>query len=188
MSSADPRVPPATHGICFDLLTAPALRDPQAGLVDLLRACVDGGASLGFFAPMAEDAAIGYWRSLGPAVTEGSRLVLLATEETTGRVVGSGQLAFDWRPTGRHRAEVCKLMVLPSHRRRGIAARLMSELERLALAHGSRLLYLDTSEGPGGACEFYEALGWTYAGGIPGWASDPDGGDARKNAIYFKRL
>ena len=188
MSSADSRVPPAAYGIRFERLTASVLRRVQDDLVHLLRVCVDGGASLGFLAPLSEDDAIGYWRSLGPAVAEGSRLVLLATEETTGRVVGSGQLAFDWRPTGRHRAEVCKLMVLPSLRRRGIAARLMSELESLAQARGSQLLYLDTSEGPGGACEFYEALGWVYAGGIPGWAPDPDGGEAKKNAIYFKRL
>ena len=78
-------------------------------------------------------------------------------------------------------------MVLPSHRRRGIAARIIRELERLACDRSIRLLFLDTSEGPGGACDFYETLGYTYAGGIPDWALDPDGRPA-KNAIYFKML
>ena len=63
----------------------------------------------------------------------------------------------------------------------------MSEVESRARASGVRLLYLDTSEGPGGAREFYENLGYTYAGGIPGYALDPDGSPA-KNAIYFKEL
>jgi acetyltransferase len=78
-------------------------------------------------------------------------------------------------------------MVLPTHRRRGIAARLMGELERLARERSIRLLFLDTSEGPGGARSFYETLGYTYAGGIPDYALDPDGRPA-KNAIFFKTL
>ena len=78
-------------------------------------------------------------------------------------------------------------MVHPSHRRRGIAARLMSELERHARARSIRLLYLDTAEGPSGARDFYETIGYTYAGGIPDYALDPDGRPA-KNAIYFKLL
>ena len=50
-----------------------------------------------------------------------------------------------------------------------------------------RLLFLDTSEGPGGARDFYESLGYTYAGGIPDYALDPDGRPA-KNAIFYKRI
>lgn len=49
------------------------------------------------------------------------------------------------------------------------------------------LLFLDTSEGPGGARAFYESLCYTYVGGIPGYATDPDGTFA-KNAIYYKTL
>ena len=94
---------------------------------------------------------------------------------------------FESKSNGRHRAEVCKVMVLPSHRRRGIAARIMRELERTARERSIRLLFLDTSEGPGGARDFYEILGYTYAGGIPDYALDPDGRPA-KNAIYYKLL
>ena len=42
-------------------------------------------------------------------------------------------------------------MVLPSHRRRGIAAELMRALEQCARERSIRLLFLDTAEGAGGA-------------------------------------
>jgi len=173
--------------IVIECLSASAFAAAQDELVKLLQACVHGGASLGFLAPLLDSEAIDYWRALGPQLQSGRRTVLVAREGIEGRIVGSGQLAFESKSNGRHRAEVCKVIVLPSHRRRGIAARIMSELERLARERSIRLLFLDTSEGPGGACEFYETLGYTYAGGIPDWALDPDGRPA-KNAIYFKVL
>ena len=42
-------------------------------------------------------------------------------------------------------------------------------------------------QGTGGAGHFYESLGYTYAGGIPDYALDPDG-RPMKNAIYYKIL
>jgi acetyltransferase len=174
-------------GIVLERLSASALQERLDDLVNLLRSCVHGGASLGFLAPLPEAEAIDYWTALRPQIASGSRTVLVAQEGADGRIVGSGQLAFESRPNGRHRAEVCKVMVLPSHRRRRIAARLMSDLERHARDRSIRLLFLDTSEGAGGARDFYETLGYTYAGGIPDYALDPDGRPA-KNAIYFKML
>ena len=173
--------------IHLERLSASAFAAAEDELMKLLQACVHGGASLGFLAPLSDSEAIDYWRTLEPQIQSGARTVLVAREGIEGRIVGSGQLAFESKSNGRHRAEVCKVIVLPSHRRRGIAARIMSELERLARERSIRLLFLDTSEGPGGACEFYETLGYTYAGGIPDWALDPDGRSA-KNAIYFKVL
>lgn len=78
-------------------------------------------------------------------------------------------------------------MVLPSYRRRGIAAELMRQIEAIAIRRSVRLLFLDTSEGYGGARQFYEVLGYSYVGGIPGYALEPDGTPA-KNAIYYKTL
>lgn len=180
-------VPPSNGATRIDSLTPTGLRAALGDLVELLQACVHGGASLGFLAPLPEEEAAAYWRSLEPQVGSGARFLLVARETTGGRVVGSGQLAFESRPNGRHRAEVCKVMVLPSQRRRGLAALLVHELEQHARERSIRLLFLDTSEGPGGAQAFYESLGYTYAGGIPGYALDPDGRPA-KNAIYFKAL
>jgi ribosomal protein S18 acetylase RimI-like enzyme len=173
--------------ILLEPLDAGGLTASLDDLVQLLRSCVHGGASIGFLAPLPDGEAIEYWSALGPQIQSGARAVLVAREGGGGRIVGSGQLAFESRRNGRHRAEVCKVMVLPTHRRRGIAARLMGELERLARERSIRLLFLDTSEGPGGARSFYETLGYTYAGGIPDYALDPDGRPA-KNAIFFKTL
>src|SRR5262249_15771424 len=86
----------------------------------------------GFLAPLLDSVAIEYWRSIALHIESGSRTVLVAREGDA--IVGSGQLAFESKLNGRHRAEVCKVMVLPSHRRRGIAAQVMRELERVARA------------------------------------------------------
>lgn len=177
----------AAPGIHLEVLSAPGLAAAQGELAGLLRACVHGGASIGFLAPLPEAEALAYWGTLGPSIASGGRALLVAREGPGGAIVGSGQLAFEARPNGRHRAEVCKVMVLPSRRRRGIAAGLMGELERRARARAVRLLVLDTSEGAGGARRFYESLGYEYAGGIPGYALDPDGRPAQ-NAIFFKAL
>ena len=155
-------------------------------LVNLLRECVHGGASLGYLSPLPERDATEYWNTIAKQVESGSRALLIAREGTA--IVGSAQLAFEVsKPNGRHRAEVCKVMVLPSHRGNGIATQLMKQLERIARDRRLRLLFLDTSEGSGGAGRFYELLGYTYAGGIPEYALDPDGHPA-KNAIYHKLL
>jgi acetyltransferase len=169
----------------LESLSASTFAGARDDLIDLLRACVDGGASVGFLAPLPVSDANEYWASLTSQLQAGSRALVVARDRTAGTIVASGQLAFETKPNGRHRAEVNKVMVLPSYRRRGIAAQIMRELERIATARGTQLLFLDTSEGAGGAQAFYETLGYTYAGGIPNYALDPDGRPA-KNAIYYK--
>lgn len=166
-------------------LTAAEFDAAAEDLITVLRACVDAGASIGYLAPMPHDEAAAYWESIRPAIAAGTRLVLVAREGS--RIVGTGQLAFETRPNGRHRAEVCKVLVLPSHRGRGIGSEIMRALERHARERRLRLLHLDTSEGRSGATRLYESLGYTYAGGIPEWALDPDRAPA-KNAIYYKLL
>jgi GNAT superfamily N-acetyltransferase len=180
-------MPAAPSQTRFEWLSAQTLADVRDDLVVLLQSCVHSGASLGFLAPLSEDEAGEYWHAVAPQVASGSRAVLVARDDADGRVVGSGQLAFESKPNGRHRAEVNKIMVLPSHRRRGIAARVMHELERLARERSVWLLFLDTSEGFSGARALYESLGYIYAGGIPDYALDPDG-RPEKNAIYYKKL
>lgn len=173
--------------IRIEALGAQTYAAAQPELAHVLRECVHGGASLGFLAPMELREALDFWHSLTPSVEAGSRLVLAARDPSTEAIVGTGQLVFEWKPNGRHRAEISKVLVLPTYRRRGIAARIMGELERHARGRGLRMLFLDTSEGAGGAQAFYESLGYQYAGGIPDWAMDPDG-TLRKNAIYYRML
>lgn len=171
----------------IETLPASSMHEVRDELVHLLRTCVHGGASLGFLAPLPEAEALDFWISLVPQMESGNRRVLVARDGPAGPIVGCAQLLFETKPNGRHRAEVCKVMVLPSHRRKGIAAALMNDLERHARNRAIRLLVLDTSEGLGGAKALYESLGYTYVGGIPGYALDPDG-RPEKNAIYYKQL
>jgi ribosomal protein S18 acetylase RimI-like enzyme len=57
-------------------------------------------------------------------------------------------------------AEVKRVYVAPSHRRRGLGARLMGELERLAVPHGIRELRLDTRDDVVDARRLYERIGF----------------------------
>src|SRR5215831_4322525 len=152
-------------GIHIESLSAPEIEAARAELVQLLRESVDGGASIGFLSPIPEADAIRFWRGIEAQVETGSRVLFVARDGPRGQIVGTGQLAFAAFPNGRHRAEVCKVMVLPSHRRGGIATTLMNALERRALERDVWLLHLDTTEGRSGACELYEALGYTRVGG-----------------------
>jgi ribosomal protein S18 acetylase RimI-like enzyme len=63
----------------------------------------------------------------------------------------------------------------------------MAEIETAARARGVRLLFLDTSDSHAGARELYDALGYAYVGGIPGYALNP-AGVPEQNAIYYKAL
>ena len=154
-------------------------------LLALLTACVDGGASIGFLAPLSLAEADAYWRKIFSDLPGGMRVLLVAREG--GSIIGSAQLMCEARANGRHRAEVQKVMVRPSHRRRGIAARLMDTIEAMARGRGVTLLFLDTSDSHAGAREFYETLSYTYVGGIPGYALDPRG-VPEQNAIFYKTL
>lgn len=155
-------------------------------LCHLLRACVEGGASIGFVLPIGDEELSGYWAKVGTELS-GSGKVMIVARGDSGRIVGAVQLACETRANGRHRGEVQKLMVVPCMRRKGIAARLMTAVEETARERGLSLLYLDTSQGPGGAVAFYSRQGYTYVGGIPGYALGPDGTPA-PNAIFYKTL
>ncbi|MEP7003284.1 MAG: GNAT family N-acetyltransferase [Chloroflexota bacterium] len=176
-----------TGEVTIELLgpgVAPADLD---GLVAIFKECVDGGASMGYLAPLSAADSTEYWRSIVADLSDGYRVLIVARDAPGGAIVGSAQLVAASRPNGRYRAEVQKVMVRPTHRRRGLGTQLMGRLEMIARERGVTLLHLDTSEGPGGARELYERLGYLYAGGIPGWARDPDGTPA-KNAIFYKFL
>lgn len=153
------------------------------GLCDLLADSVHGGASVGFLAPLARSTAERYWSGVFAALGEG--LVLWIAQDGAS-VVGSVQLDPCPRDNGRHRAEVQKLFVRTSHRGRGVASRLLGELERFARASGRTLLVLDTQAGSH-AEGVYRHLGWQRAGEIPGYAAAPDG-VLHPTAYYFKAL
>ncbi len=148
---------------------------PTAGVLDglcaLLAGTVEGGASVGFLAPVQRATAEKYWKGVFDSLGSGR---MLWVAEEGGSVVGSVQLELCRKENGLHRAEVQKLFVLASHRGRGIARRLMESLETFARAQGRSLLVLDTLAGSD-AESVYVKMGWQRAGQIPGYAADPWG-------------
>jgi GNAT superfamily N-acetyltransferase len=101
-------------------------------------------------------------------------------------VIGCTLLARSTNPNSPHRAEIGKVIVRRSARRRGIGAALMDAAERQARVDGRWLLVLDTVTGEPPAA-FYEALGWQAAGVIPNFALTPDGRLA-STTYYWKDL
>lgn len=156
----------------------------RPGLVELLMDAVRHGASVGFLADMHVSEANALFDRYLPGLHDGSRLLWVA--EADSRVLGSVQLALCQDRNGLNRAEVQKLLVLSSARRRGIARQLMQRMEGEAQELQRGLLYLDT-EADCPAEKFYQAMGYTCIGGMPDYACGPDG-VYRANAIYYKTL
>lgn len=89
--------------------------------------------------------------------------------------------------TGSFRGEVLNFFVHPLHRKRGVGASLMAELERQAWDRGRWNLMLDTTVGTS-AEKVYERLGWTRLGVVPDYGYQPTGnGDEVKLAdeVWF---
>lgn len=152
-------------------------------LCRLLRDAVVGGASVGFVLPLHDAELDNYWQGVRAQIQGGATVLLGA--ELDGQLVGTVQLTRSLRSNGRHRAEVQKLLVHSSARRRGIARRLMLALEARARASGITLLVLDTCTGTG-AEPLYVQLGFTRVGSIPSFAAFPDG--RLGSTTYYYRL
>jgi ribosomal protein S18 acetylase RimI-like enzyme len=138
-------------------------------LAQILHACVQEGASVGFVTPFDRNEALAYWLNrVAPPHAAGVKLVLIAT--LGGNVAGTAQLDLDSMPSKRHHAEVSKVLVDPAFRRAGVGRALMREIERRAGEKGRWLLTLDTA---GDAAEaLYRSLGYSLVGAIPYYARD----------------
>jgi ribosomal protein S18 acetylase RimI-like enzyme len=155
-----------------------------AMLAAMLVEVVADGGSVSFMHPLPPAAALAFWNNALAAAARGERVLLGAWDGAD--LVATVTLLLDCPPNQPHRAEIAKLMTRPSHRGRGLAARLMQRAEALAETHGKTLLVLDTAT-EGGAAGLYERLGYTLAGSIPAYALKPHGG-LTGTLIYWKRI
>lgn len=156
--------------------------DEIAALADVLRTSVEGGASLGFLWPLSEDAALAFYRRVARQVQAGERAIVLASDARG--ILGSAQLVLDQPENQPHRADVCKVVVHPRARRRGVGAALMGAIEDVARREGRTLLVLDTLSGSD-AERLYVRLGWRRVGEIPDYALTPH--RALAPTTYFYR-
>jgi ribosomal protein S18 acetylase RimI-like enzyme len=148
----------------------------SAALSEILIETVAGGGSVTFMHPLDPAIARAFWDDSLAAAARGERIVLGAWD---------GE-ALACPPNQPHRAEIAKLMIRPSHRRRGIAATLIRAAEENAAARARTLLTLDTAAEEGAAA-LYEKLGFTLAGTIPDYAFRPHGG-LTGAMFYWKRI
>lgn len=154
-------------------------------LAEVLRDCVEGGASVGFMLPLAEGRPEAFWRRVAEGVAAGDRHLFIAEDEA-GRICGTLSLVVDMPDNQPHRADVSKMLVHRRMRRQGVAERLLRALEARARELGKTTLVLDTVTGSD-ASRVYERLGWRLAGDIPNYALMPDGPPC-STTYYFKPL
>lgn len=139
-------------------------------LADVLLDAVTDGVSADFLAGLTADEARAWWAA---ALADPDRTTFV-TRDDAGRVRGVVQLRVAHEPTGRHRADVTKLLVHTGFRGRGASSALMAALEAEALDQGRWLLQLDTQTGTL-AERLYEHWGWRRIGVLPDHAAAPDG-------------
>jgi GNAT superfamily N-acetyltransferase len=151
-------------------------------LADILIDCVEGGASVGFMAPLPRAKAIAFWRGVIESAARGDR-VLLVAEDAHGALQGTVQVALATPENQPHRGEVTKMLVHRRARRRGVGEALLRAAEAAARAAGRTLLILDTVTGADGE-RLYARLGWQRLGVIPGYALWPQGGLCATTYFY----
>lgn len=167
--------------ITINQLDAEAARAAIPVLAGILADAVAGGASVGFMAGAAVEDYERFWQGVVAEVAAGRTALFVARLD--GRIVGTTQLQFIAKPNQPHRAEIAKMLVHSTARRRGIAERLMRAAEAEAAQRGRNLLVLDT-DGASAAHRLYRKLGWIEVGTIPRYALMPDGRDCGATFFY----
>jgi GNAT superfamily N-acetyltransferase len=169
--------------IAIRCLSGKEAHERNLGLCDVLLDCVEGGASVGFMAPLSHARTREFWRLIAEDVAAGKRMLLIAEDGATKDVIGTVHLVLAQPDNQPHRADISKMLVHRSARRRGIGALLMQAAEDAARALGKTLLVLDTVTG-GDAERLYLRLKWRKVGVVPGFALWPDGRPCATTYFY----
>jgi GNAT superfamily N-acetyltransferase len=150
-------------------------------LIAILDGVIRGGASVGWVDPPPLDEMRAYWQS----VIRPGNLLICGFDGPT--IVATGQLELAQKENGNHRAEIAKVLVLPSRQGQGLGRLIMEALEDLARREKRTLIHLDTNADDT-TNAFYQRLGWQMAGTIPNWARLGTDGQLHGTTFYFKQL
>ena len=84
----------------------------------------------------------------------------VTARDPSGEIVGVGRIHFPSAGTG----QIRYMATEDEFRGRGVGSAIVAELERIATAHGARVVVLNAREG---AVLFYEGLGYVVVGDAP---------------------
>ncbi|RMY47915.1 hypothetical protein D0865_08396 [Hortaea werneckii] len=128
------------------------------------------------------------WSERSEQVTKGAREIIVQfTDPTQSEVAGFVSLDMPFSETGPFRGMVEKMLVSPRHRYKGVARRVMAELERVAIERGRTVLFLDTVV-VSGAELVYPKLGYKLVGGIPKYGIHPTTRELVDEMFFYKDL
>lgn len=168
------------------VLSVDALHTHLDTLSDILISTVANGAAISFLHPVRIDQVRAFWlNEVAPEVRDNRRKLFAAMQ--AGHPVGTVQLITAMPPNQPHRAEVAKMMVHPSARRRGLARALITAALDHAQEIGKTLVTLDTRTGDA-AQSLYASAGFIAAGIIPDFGVDPDGTSLHATTYMYKRI
>jgi GNAT superfamily N-acetyltransferase len=148
--------------------------------------CVEGGASVSFMLPLTRERADAFWQGVADGVAAEERILFVAQDASTGRVIGTVQVILKQPENQPHRADIAKMLVHNQARRRGVGAALIRAAEEAAARAGKTVLVLDTVTG-GDAERLYERVGWVKSGIIPNYALWPKGGFC-DTTVFYKQI
>ncbi len=172
---------PSAGAVTLDILDSGGALRAIPALAAILADAVANGASVGFMAGNGAADYTAYWEEVARGVAAGRIILLVARLD--GEIVGTAQVHPAGKPNQPHRANIAKVLVHSSARRRGLGEALMRAAEEAARQAGRTLLCLDTDE-HSGARRLYNRLGWTEIGTIPRYALMPDGSDCGATFFY----
>lgn len=172
-----------TDSITIRHLSPQESREQVGSLSAVLIDCVEGGASVSFMSPLTRERADTFWQGVSEGVASGERILLVAQDDSSGRILGTVQIVLKQPENQPHRADIAKMLVHRDARKRGIGAALMRAAEEAARRAGKTVLVLDTVTGSD-AERLYERVGWTRSGVIPNYALWPKGGFCDTTVFY----
>ena len=172
--------------VAICVLSPREAKEQIGALSAVLIDCVEGGASVGFMAPLSQDRANAFWRGVAEGVTAGERILLAARDGSDGQIIGTVQVVLRQPENQPHRADLAKMLVHRRARNRGVGAALMRSAEEAARAAGKTVLVLDTVTGSN-AERLYTRLGWQKSGVIPNYALWPQGGFC-DTTVFYKQI